>query len=126
MSYLLLKHLHVSCVVLSGLGFLLRGFWMLQESPRLQHRLAKVLPHMVDTLLLGSALTMAFLSKQYPFEQAWLTAKFFGLLAYIILGALALKRASTKSARTKFLALAILAYIGIVAVALTRNPLIIA
>ncbi|MCE1169827.1 MAG: SirB2 family protein, partial [Azovibrio sp.] len=25
--YLLLKHLHVSCVVLSGLGFVLRGYW---------------------------------------------------------------------------------------------------
>ena len=27
MSYLALKHLHVTCVALSGLGFSLRGPW---------------------------------------------------------------------------------------------------
>ena len=43
MSYLALKHLHVTCVVLSGLGFCLRGWWMLRESPLRQHRLARIL-----------------------------------------------------------------------------------
>ena len=75
MSYLLLKHLHVTCVVLSGLGFCLRGYWMLVESSRRTQRLARVLPHLVDTLLLGSALTMAWMSGQYPFVMSWLTAK---------------------------------------------------
>jgi uncharacterized membrane protein SirB2 len=50
MSYLALKHLHITCVVLSGLGFCLRGAWMLVESPLRQHRLARILPHIVDTL----------------------------------------------------------------------------
>ncbi len=122
MSYVLLKHLHITCVVLSGLGFILRGFWMLTASPRLQHRLTKVLPHIVDTLLLGSALVMAFQSGQYPFAQGWLTAKFLGLLAYIVLGALALKRAKSKAARVRFLVLALLSYAYIVSVALTKNP----
>ena len=92
MSYLILKHLHVTCVVLSGLGFCLRGWWMLRESPLRQHRLTRILPHIVDTLLLGSALTMAWMSGQYPFVQGWLTAKLCGLLAYILLGMMALKR----------------------------------
>jgi len=87
--YLALKHLHITCVVLSGLGFLLRGFWMLQESPRLQGRLPRVAPHVVDTLLLGSALALAFLSGQYPFVQGWLTAKVLALLAYIGCGSVA-------------------------------------
>ena len=60
MSYLALKHLHVTCVVLSGLGFGLRGWWMITGSPLLQARLARVVPHVVDTLLLGSALVMAW------------------------------------------------------------------
>ena len=47
MNYLLLKHLHVTCVVLSGAGFALRGFWMLRESAMLQHRLVRILPHLV-------------------------------------------------------------------------------
>jgi len=124
MTYLALKHLHVTCVVLSGLGFSLRGWWMLNDSPRLKTRLARVVPHVVDTLLLGSALVMAWQSSQYPFAQGWLTAKFFGLLAYILCGTMALKRARTKGRRVVFLALALLAYAYIVGVALTRSPLL--
>jgi uncharacterized membrane protein SirB2 len=122
MIYLALKHLHVTCVILSGLGFCLRGGWMLVDSPLLKHRLARVLPHIVDTLLLGSALTLAWLSGQYPFGQAWLTAKFLGLLVYIGLGTMALKRGRTKTARTGYFFLALLTYAYIVSVALTRNP----
>ena len=124
MSYLALKHLHVACVVLSGLGFALRGWWMLNDSPLLRARLTRVVPHVVDTLLLGSALLMAWQSSQYPFAQGWLTAKFFGLLAYILCGTMALKHARTKGRRAVFLVLALLAYAYIVGVALTRNPLL--
>lgn len=125
MSYLALKHLHVTCVVLSGLGFCLRGWWMARQSPLLQHRLSRVLPHIIDSLLLGSALTMAWLSGQYPFAQGWLTAKLCGLITYIVFGALALKRAKTRTLRLRFFALALLAYAYIVSVALTRNPLLL-
>lgn len=123
MSYLALKHLHITCVVLSGLGFCLRGWWMLRESPLRQHRLARVVPHVVDTLLLGSALSMAWLSGQYPFAQGWLTAKLGGLIAYILLGTMALKRGKTRQSRAAYFGLALLTYAYIVSVALTRNPL---
>lgn len=122
MSYWLLKYVHVGCVVFSGVGFFLRGYWMLSGSPLLAHRLTRILPHLVDSLLLGSALLLAWLSSQYPFLLDWLTAKFFGLLAYIVLGALALKRARTRRARAVFFLLAIVAYAYIVSVALSRNP----
>ena len=122
MSYLILKHLHVTCVVLSGLGFCLRGWWMLRESPLRQHRLTRILPHIVDTLLLGSALTMAWMSGQYPFVQGWLTAKLCGLLAYILLGMMALKRGRTQAIQARYFGLALLAYAYIVSVALTRSP----
>lgn len=123
MSYLALKYLHVTCVVLSGLGFCLRGWWMLRESPLRQRRLTRILPHIIDTLLLGSALTMAWMSGQYPFVNGWLTAKLIGLLAYILLGMMALKRGRTLSIRVRYFGLALLAYTYIVTVALTRNPL---
>lgn len=121
MTYLILKHLHVTCVVLSGLGFALRGWWMLNDSPRLQARLTRIVPHVVDSLLLGSALIMAWVSGQYPFAQGWLTAKFFGLLIYILCGTMALKRGKTKAQRSLFLLLAVTAYAYIVGVALTRS-----
>ena len=123
MSYLALKHLHVTCVVLSGLGFCLRGGLMFAGSPWLNHRLARVLPHVVDTLLLGSALLLAWLSGQYPFVNDWLTAKLGGLVAYVLLGSMALKRGKSKASRGRFFGLALLAYGYIVSVALSRNPL---
>ena len=50
MSYLLLKTPASSPrSSLSGTGFFLRGLLMLNDSPLLQRRLLKVLPHIVDT-----------------------------------------------------------------------------
>jgi uncharacterized membrane protein SirB2 len=121
MTYLLLKHLHVSCVVLSGLGFAWRGSLMWRQSPVLQHWLARRLPHVVDSLLLGAAVALATLSGQYPGAQPWLTAKLLGLLAYIGLGMVALRRGKTLMQRRFALLLAGVAYAYIVSVALTHD-----
>lgn len=122
MSYLILKHIHVTAVALSGTGFLLRGLLMLRASPLLQTRLAKVLPHVIDTILLGSALAMVMISAQYPFVLSWLTAKVIGLLAYIGFGMMALKRGRTKAQRAAWFVAALAAFAYIVSVALTRDP----
>jgi uncharacterized membrane protein SirB2 len=123
MSYLILKQLHIACVVLSGSGFLVRGLWMLRGSPYLQLPAARVLPHIVDTVMLARAIAMAVLSAQYPFATPWLTAKVIGLLVYIGCGTMALKRGRSKAQRAIFLAAALTALAYIVSVALTRSPL---
>ncbi|MBK7356439.1 SirB2 family protein [Propionivibrio sp.] len=120
--YLQLKYLHVSCVVLSGIGFVLRGLWMIAESPMLSRRWVRVAPHVVDTLLLGSAITMVVISSQFPFAKGWLTAKLIGLVVYILCGTMALKRGRTKVVRIAFFLAALLAYAYIISVALSRNP----
>ena len=124
MIYPALKHLHVTCVALSGLGFALRGFWMLTDSPRLGLRWVRVVPHVVDSLLLGSAVALAVLTAQYPFVQGWLTAKLAGLLVYILCGTMALKRGRTKASRAVFFFAALMAFAWIVSVALTKNPVV--
>lgn len=121
MSYLAVKHLHVTFAALSGMLFLLRGFWMLRESPQLQRRWARIAPHIIDTLLLASALVMVVWSGQYPFVQGWLTAKVVALIAYIVLGTIALKRGNTKPVRIGALIAAGLVFAYIVRVALTRQ-----
>ncbi|HCZ14839.1 MAG TPA: SirB2 family protein [Accumulibacter sp.] len=123
MTYLTLKYLHIGCVVLSGTGFFLRGVWMLRESPWLQKKVVRVLPHIVDTVLLASAIAMAVISAQYPFAADWLTAKLIALLVYIGCGAMALKRGRSKQQRALFLVAALVAFAYIVSVASTRNPL---
>lgn len=124
-TYLLLRHLHITCVVLSGAGFVLRLAWMAADSPRLRQRLTRTLPHVIDSILLASALTLAVWSGQYPFVDGWLSAKLGGLLAYIGLGSMALKRGRTRTVRLRYGGLAVLAYGYIVGVALTRNPLLL-
>ena len=120
--YLFVKYVHVGCVVLSLAGFAARGALMLRGSPLLQARFVRVAPHVVDTLLLASALWLAWMMQQYPFVHGWLTAKVLGLLAYIILGSIAL-RGHTRAVRLAALAGALLAAGYVVAVALTKNPL---
>lgn len=123
LSYLFLKHLHIGCVVLSGAGFLLRGLWMLADSPWRQRLAVRVLPHLVDTILLMSAIAMVVISGQYPFAVDWLTAKLAALLVYIGCGTMALKYARSKGQRAVFLIIALSTFVYIVSVALTRNAL---
>ena len=120
-NYLAIKHIHITFAALSGGFFLLRGLWMLQDSPMLQQRWVRIVPHVVDTLLLTSALALVFWSGQYPFVQSWLTAKVLALVAYIVLGTIALKRGKTKGVRTFALLAALATFAYIVAVALTRQ-----
>jgi uncharacterized membrane protein SirB2 len=123
MDYLSIKHLHMGCAALSITLFLLRGGWMLQGSAMLQQRWVKIAPHLVDTVLLGSAITLAVLSGQYPFAQPWLGAKVIALLLYIVLGTIALKRGRTRRIRALAFGAAILTFAYIVAVAVTRQVL---
>jgi len=122
MVYLIVKQVHVLCATLSIAGFALRGVLMLRDSALLQSRIARAAPHVVDTLLLASAVVLSWQSAQYPFAQGWLTAKLLALVAYIVLGTVALKRGRTKGVRAAALALALLAAFYIVSVAVTRDP----
>lgn len=121
MIYLDLKHFHMTCAGLSGLLFLLRGIWMLRESPLSQAKWVRVVPHIIDSLLLGSALILAFWSHQYPGQAPWLTAKLGALCVYIGLGSIALKRARTVRQRAVALFGALTVFSYIVAVAVTKS-----
>ena len=115
-----IKLLHVSCVIASLLLFALRGYWAIFESPLAKSKWAKVLPHPIDTVLLAAGITLAIVIQQYPFVDAWLTAKIVALLVYIIAGWLAM-RAKTKQKRIQAYIVAITVFLYIVWVALTKN-----
>ena len=123
MDYYFIKNLHIASVVLSGSLFLLRGIWMLRKSAMLQQRWVKIIPHMVETLLLTSAIIIVIMSGQYPFAQDWLTAKLLALFAYIGLGIIALRGRSKVVRVWAFIAaLAVFIYIG--SVAFTKQVLV--
>lgn len=122
MDYFLLKHLHMTFAALSGGLFLVRGSWMLADSALLQRRWVRIAPHIIDSLLLASAIALAVISHQYPGPMPWLTAKVVALVAYILLGTVALKRGRTKPVRAAAFAAALATFGYIVAVAATKNP----
>ncbi|HEX7234058.1 MAG TPA: SirB2 family protein [Nitrosospira sp.] len=124
MSYATIKLIHVSSVIVSYLLFSLRSMWMLQGSAAMRQRWVKVMPHVVDTVLLISAITLAIRIDQDPIHNSWLSAKVVGLLLYIVLGMTALKYGKTRKTRILALIAAQAVFLYIVLVALTKNPLL--
>ena len=123
MDYLTLKTIHVGSVAMSYVLFFVRGVWMMRDSPRLHERWVRIVPHLVDTVLLASAVTMAVMIRQYPFEASWLTAKVIGLVIYIALGMVALRFGKARSTRIMAWIAAQIVFLFIVSVAVTRDPL---
>lgn len=121
-DFLWVKHLHVTCVGLSIGLFVARGSLELLSRPWRHWRLLCVAPHLVDTVLLGSALWMVWRTGQYPFVDTWLTAKVLALLVYIVLGRFALGKNTPRRLRPLFFAAALFSVAYIVGVALTRSP----
>ena len=124
MSYATLKMIHVTSVIISYLLFSLRGIWMMQGSAALKQRWAKIAPHIVDTVLLTSAIALAVQIDQDPIHDAWLSAKVLGLLLYIGLGMMALRFGKTRRARVSAWIAAQLVFLYIVLVAVTKNPIL--
>lgn len=121
-SYAALKALHVATATASIALFAVRGGWMLGAPHRLRLRWVRIVPHVIDTVLLASAIGLAVMIGNYPGTHGWLTAKVLGLIGYIVLGSIALKRGRTTRVRVvAFIgALALFAYI--VSVAITKSP----
>lgn len=122
MSYIALKHIHVSAAILSLSFFALRALFMLYWPRLLQQRWVRRIADSIDTVLLLSALGLALTLHQYPFVHPWLTAKIIALLLYIGFGSVALKRGRTRRTRIAALIAALISAGYIVAVALTRSP----
>lgn len=122
MSYMALKHLHMTSAVLGFLLLLVRGVWMMRDSGLLDSKVSKILPHVINTVLLLSAIGLMIQLKQYPFVEGWVTTKLLALVAYIVLGVIAMKGGRTKPVRIAAFAGAVATFAFILSVAITRHP----
>ena len=122
--YALVKALHITAVTLTGLVFLVRG--LLVQAGRTTIAFAAPLryaSYAIDTLLLASALALVAMLPPAVFANHWLHVKVALVLAYIVLGSFALKRARTRRGRAVFFIAAIAAYATIVGIAIAHHPL---
>jgi len=121
--YLVLRNVHIACAILTITLFVLRGSLMLANSAWQQNVVLRYLPHAVDTVLLTTALMLTTVIQQYPFAVSWLTAKVVLLVAYIVLGSIALKRGRTRQVRVVAFVAALATVAFLVSVARAHHPL---
>lgn len=117
-----LRTLHVAAVAVSISLFVFRAGLRLADAALLQNRFLRVAPHVVDTVLLASAVLLTLIVHEYPFVNGWLTAKVVGLAAYVVLGSIAIRRGRTPAVRATALVAALLVVGFIVGTALHHDP----
>ncbi|HEY1326317.1 MAG TPA: SirB2 family protein [Casimicrobiaceae bacterium] len=121
-AYVTVRGLHVTFVTLSIALFLVRATWMARAPARLAQRWVRIVPHVVDTALLLSGAWLAW-QLGAAGVRGWLPAKLVGLVIYIVLGAIALRRGRTRGVRIVAAIAAVVTFGYIVSVALTKSPL---
>lgn len=122
MDYLTLKTIHQTAVALSVAGFFARGLGALSGAAWVRGRIAQSLPHAVDSVLLLSALSLAWTLRLNPFLTPWLLAKIIGLLVYIALGMVVLQPDHSRPVRAMAFLGALTSVGYIVAAAISKSP----
>lgn len=122
MTYLAIKYLHMMAAAITITGFVVRGFWMMSASPKLLLRVTRIVPHIVDTVFLLSGIAMVAMLSLNPFAHAWLVAKFAGIIAYVLLGTIAIRRGRSQEQRLLAFAAALSVFAYIVGVAFSKSP----
>lgn len=120
--YFALKYVHVCTAILTISGFTLRGIWMLSGSPLLNHKLTRILPHVVDSAFLVSGIALTWVLKLPLLDQPWLLAKLVAIVVYILLGMAALRRGRSRRSRVIAFVLALATFAYIAGVAWNKSP----
>lgn len=119
--YAVLKIVHIGAAMISGAGLLLRFAQIGMNAPAVRRPFFQVVPHVIDTVLLASAVGLALQARLNPLTVPWLGAKIAALPIYIVAGAVALR--GPRRLRVPGLALAVAAYCYIVGVAIAKHPI---
>lgn len=122
MNYLTVRMIHETAVALSVTGFFIRGLGRLVGAQPLGGRLLKSLPHAIDTVLLLSALALAWMLRITPLSAPWLMAKVCGLVVYIGLGVVAMRAGVSTRVRLAAWIGALVTVGWIISVAITKSP----
>jgi uncharacterized membrane protein SirB2 len=120
--YLLVRAVHVAAVSISVPLLVVRAVIGIRASPERVPRLLRILPHIVDTVLLASAVLLSVILQQYPLLAAWVTAKVLALIVYVGVGTVAVKRGRTPRARAVALVLAVAVAGYMIGTALHHDP----
>ena len=121
--FLTIKSIHISLVVISFIIFFVRGLMMMFRNEQYRHRLFRIIPPVIDTLLLVTGLLLMYILKIYPTSQYWLGIKMIVLVVYIILGIVALNRTNNYNIQVVSFIAAVCAILFMASLAITHHPL---
>ena len=120
MNYFLIKELHITAAALSIIFFMVRAYWSVTGSGKLQLPVVKIAPHIIDTVLLVCGIILTFM---LGVLQPWIVAKLLALVLYIGVGTIAIKRGKTAGSRGIAALIAIAIFFYIIGVALAHDPM---
>jgi uncharacterized membrane protein SirB2 len=103
-------------------SFCFRAYWIIAGSPHPRSGWARWAPHVLDILLFAAGLTMAIGLSISPLTHSWFAAKLIAIVAYIVIGGIALKGERTRGARMVAVLSSLLLLGYIFAVALHHDP----
>ena len=95
---------------------------MLKGNPGYRHRLFRILPPIIDSLILISGVTLMVLLHLNTENAPWLTVKLIALVVYIVLGIIALNRVNNYHIQATSFVAAVLTILFMASVAVTHNP----
>lgn len=118
-----IKQFHIFVALLSGTLFAVRGASMLAGARWPRALPVKWLSYAIDTALLTAAMMLLTILPWAMFANGWLLAKIAMLVAYIVLGVLAMRSQRTRRDRAIFFAAALAAFAAIYGIARAHHPL---
>ena len=117
----LIKQTHITCALATGMLFIVRGFWMIVGSKKLDRPVVRIAPHVIDTVLLVSAVVMLFGYQLNPLQHPWILAKLVAVLLYIACGMIAFRFGKTRLQKIVFWLAAMLVLASIYGFAFTKR-----
>lgn len=114
-AHLWLAGCSVSLFAARGLGVLAGARWPMSAPAR---RGSVV----IDTLLTAAGVTLWLLLHLNPLRDAWLGSKLLLIVAYVVLGSFALKRAASRGGKAANFAAALACVGAVAAIAIAHDP----
>ncbi len=118
-----IKQAHIGLVSLSGTVFVLRGAAVLAGHAWPMARPLRMASMLVDTALLTAGATLWAILSLNPLRDGWLGVKLLLVVAYIVVGTFALKRAPTRAAKAGCYAASLGLLAAVVGIAIAHHPL---
>lgn len=116
----MLRDIHITLAIISGLLFVSRGGYYVLTGCIFDAKVLRILPHLVDTGLLVSAILLYRESVYHIPDTGWLTLKLLFVVCYIILGVVLMRFSAGAVLRILLFSGALICYACIVCLAIYK------